>query len=74
MILIGSWYLKLNLVKKVIIFSMDAKIYFCLSQEAKMKKAWFIVICFLLFFAASGTGLQDTVKQGAGISPQKNLG
>jgi hypothetical protein len=38
-----------------------------------MKKISFILIGFLLFFAASGNaGLLDTVKQGAGISSQKS--
>ena len=38
-----------------------------------MKKAWFIIIGFLLFFAAfSNAGLLDAVKQGAGIPTQKS--
>ena len=38
-----------------------------------MKKTSFILIGFLLFFAASGSaGLLDTVKQGAGIPQQKS--
>jgi hypothetical protein len=42
-------------------------------KEAKMKKASFILIGFLLLFAASGNaGLWDKFKQGAGISRQKS--
>jgi len=38
-----------------------------------MKKISFILISFLLFFAASGNaGLLDTVKQGTGIPQQKS--
>jgi hypothetical protein len=52
---------------------LAAKIYSYLSREAMMKKTSFILIGFLLFFAASGSaGLLGTVKQGAGIPQQKS--